>query len=511
MKVSRWLILATATPLTLAGCGAFGDAMSAHTDVVARAAGHELKVEDAARMLVGNPEVPADPSVVQMLADIWVDYTLLGTAAAEDTTLAVIDMEAFTQEAREQQILMKLRDEVVRPDTGFTEEQIQQRWATDGPGAEIRARHILLRIPADATDAQRQELRQQADQLRERAAGGEDFAALATQHSQDPGSAQRGGDLGFFGRGRMVAPFEEAAFALQVGEVSQVVESPFGFHVIRLEDRRQPDIEPEREQFRQYLVQQAEEEAENRYIDSLTTAANVEVRPGGLAVVREIAQKPDAAVRGRAAAREIATYTGGRYTSGNFASFIRSQPPHVQSAFATATDDQLEGVVTQLARKEVLVREAEARGIQLTAEEDAEIRNEARQAIREVLQASGFASRGAQGSGTLGAEVRELIEGAIRGERQLVPLGPLAFALRQAYPAEVNENAFAQVVRRLEELRAEQGDGAAGQPGMPGAPGEPVRGVPGDPAPGMPGPQAPAMPQQQPAMPEGQPAPPETR
>jgi parvulin-like peptidyl-prolyl isomerase len=505
MKVSRWLILAAATPLALAGCGAFGDAMSAHTDVVARAAGHELKVEDAARLLAGNPDVPADPSVVQMLADIWVDYTLLGTAAAEDTTLAVIDMESFTQEAREQQLLMKLRNEVVRPDTVFTDEQIQQRWITDGPGAEIRARHILLRIPADATDAQRQELRQQAEQLRAQAAGGADFASLAQQHSQDPGSAQRGGDLGFFGRGRMVAPFEEAAFALQPGEVSDVVESPFGYHVIRLEERRQPDITPERDQFRQYLVQQAEQEAETRYIDSLTAASNVQVRPGGLAVVREIAQKPDAAVRGRAAAREIATYTGGTYTSGNFASFIRAQPPHVQSAFATATDDQLEGVVTQLARKEVLVREAQQRGIQLTAEEDQEIRNEARQAIREVLQGSGFADPATRGgsAAALGARVRELIEGAIRGDRQLVPLGPLAFALRQAYPSEVNENAFAQVVRRVEELRAESANGVEGAPTGPTM--QPMYPM----APGTP--QSPGAPPAQPAMPENHPALPETR
>jgi hypothetical protein len=489
MKASRWLLLAAAAPLAAAGCGAFGDAMTAHTDVVARAAGHELKVEDAAQFLAGNPNIPAEPSIVQMLADIWVDYTLLATAAAEDSTLAAINMETFTQEAREQQLLMKLREQVIQPDTVFSEEQLMARWATDGPGAEIRARHILLRIPADATDAQRAELRQQAEALRQRAAGGENFATLATQYSQDPGSAQRGGDLGFFGRGRMVAPFEEAAFALQTGEVSPVVESPFGFHVIRLEDRRQPDIGAEREQFRQHLVQTAEQDAETRYIDSLTAVANVQVRPGGLAVVREIAQKPDARLRGRAQAREIATYTGGTYTSGAFASFIRQQPPHVQSAFSTATDEQLEGVVTQLARKEVLVREARQLGITLTAEEEQEITTEARNTIREVLVASGFTQQpaGARNSAALSTQVRELIEGAIRGDRQLIPLGPLSFALREAYPSEINENAFAQVVQRMEEIRAQQ---------APQSPAE---------APQLPtdAPQTPAaQPEMQPALPE---------
>ena len=68
--------------------GASGEAMTAHTDVVARAAGKELRVEEAPQMLAANPQVPADPQVVRALADLWVDYTLLATAVAEDTSLA---------------------------------------------------------------------------------------------------------------------------------------------------------------------------------------------------------------------------------------------------------------------------------------------------------------------------------------------------------------------------------------------------------------------------------------
>jgi parvulin-like peptidyl-prolyl isomerase len=67
--------------------------------------------------------------------------------------------------------------------------------------------------------------------------GGADFAALATEWSGDPGSAQRGGDLDYFPRGVMVAPFEEAAFSTEPGQVSEIVESQFGLHIIRVEDR----------------------------------------------------------------------------------------------------------------------------------------------------------------------------------------------------------------------------------------------------------------------------------
>ena len=80
--------------------------------------------------------------------------------------------------------------------------------------------------------------RQKAEDLLRRVHAGEDFAELAKEYSEDPGSRAQGGDLGWFGRGQMVKPFEDAAFALKEGEVSGVVESPFGFHIIKVEERR---------------------------------------------------------------------------------------------------------------------------------------------------------------------------------------------------------------------------------------------------------------------------------
>jgi parvulin-like peptidyl-prolyl isomerase len=80
--------------------------------------------------------------------------------------------------------------------------------------------------------------RAKAEDILRRVRAGEDFAALAGQFSEDPGSRTQGGDLGWFGRGMMVKPFEDAAFALKPGEVSGVVESQFGYHIIKLEERR---------------------------------------------------------------------------------------------------------------------------------------------------------------------------------------------------------------------------------------------------------------------------------
>jgi peptidyl-prolyl cis-trans isomerase C len=104
---------------------------------------------------------------------------------------------------------------------------------------EVRASHILIRSPeADAAET-RAAARAKAEALLAELRGGRDFADAAKTESGDTGSAVGGGDLGFFQRGRMVPPFEQAAFALKVGELSGIVETPYGYHIIRVTDRRE--------------------------------------------------------------------------------------------------------------------------------------------------------------------------------------------------------------------------------------------------------------------------------
>lgn len=100
---------------------------------------------------------------------------------------------------------------------------------------ERQASHILIAVDAGASDAEKQKAREKAEDLaRQLKQSPARFAELAKQHSQDPGSAANGGDLGFFGRGTMPKPFEQAVFAMKPGEVSGPVETEYGFHVIRL-------------------------------------------------------------------------------------------------------------------------------------------------------------------------------------------------------------------------------------------------------------------------------------
>jgi peptidyl-prolyl cis-trans isomerase C len=122
---------------------------------------------------------------------------------------------------------------------------------------QVRARHILIRFTGSPLplkpgqkDLSEAEAQAKAEEIVKRVKGGEDFAAVATKESDDTGSAANGGDLNFFHRGQMVPSFEQSAFSLKVGEISDPVKSQFGFHIIKVEakqvktfDEVKPEIE----------------------------------------------------------------------------------------------------------------------------------------------------------------------------------------------------------------------------------------------------------------------------
>lgn len=145
---------------------------------------------------------------------------------------------------------------------------------------EVRASHILVRVPEGATDEAKKTARAKADTALGKVKAGGDFAALAKEYSDDTGSAVQGGDLGFFGRGRMVPAFETAVFAMKIGQVSEVVESQFGFHVIKLIDRHDAQTAPFEEitgKLKDFLKQKRARTDVQAYLKSLRDVAKVEV------------------------------------------------------------------------------------------------------------------------------------------------------------------------------------------------------------------------------------------
>jgi peptidyl-prolyl cis-trans isomerase C len=102
---------------------------------------------------------------------------------------------------------------------------------------QVRARHILVKVAQGTAQGDEEKLKKRADNALKRAKKGEDFAKLAEEFSEDT-SKTNGGDLGFFPRGHMVAEFEEAAFTIKPGQISDLVRTQFGYHIIKVEERK---------------------------------------------------------------------------------------------------------------------------------------------------------------------------------------------------------------------------------------------------------------------------------
>ena len=144
--------------------------------------------------------------------------------------------------------------------------------------AQIRASHVLIKVDSKKGPEQKKEAKTAIEKIKAKIKKGEDFAALAKEHSECP-SASRGGDLGFFGQGQMVKPFEKAAFALKKDEVSDIVETNFGYHIIKLTDKRpatEVSFKEVRQQIEQHLKQEKVNEAIGRYVAALKKEAKIE-------------------------------------------------------------------------------------------------------------------------------------------------------------------------------------------------------------------------------------------
>ena len=150
---------------------------------------------------------------------------------------------------------------------------------------QVRAAHLLIRVPQGAAEVVKAEKRALIEKLRERAKKGEDFAVLARTHSEDPGSGAQGGDLGFFARGTMVPSFENAAFALNVGELSEVVTTDFGYHLIRLNAREEAQIKPLAAVTEEVRAGALEEKSRELALEKAMDLFNINRKGGSLAAV----------------------------------------------------------------------------------------------------------------------------------------------------------------------------------------------------------------------------------
>ena len=146
----------------------------------------------------------------------------------------------------------------------------------------VKARHILVRVDNSASDDEKKKAKERTELYLKKIKDGEDFAKLASDFSDDPGSKAKGGDLDFFPRGRMVKPFEDAAFSLKPGQTSGIVETQFGFHIIKVEDRKDSSVESfdvVKERLKQKLSQDRTRKELTDFIDKAMKDSKTEIYP----------------------------------------------------------------------------------------------------------------------------------------------------------------------------------------------------------------------------------------
>jgi len=193
-------------------------------------------------------------------------------------------MSAYRDRMRRDLAAMKLIGQKVRAKIKVSDEDVKAEYArqakADEVDAEVHARHIVIQVPKNAPKAVEDEAYARALSLAQRIRAGEDFAALARKHSEGASKAE-GGDVGFFKRGEMVAAFDKVAFNLKIGEVSDPVRSPFGWHVIQVLERRAAAAKPfekVKEELRDRLWREQMQRHTEQYVADLRKQAVVDIK-----------------------------------------------------------------------------------------------------------------------------------------------------------------------------------------------------------------------------------------
>jgi parvulin-like peptidyl-prolyl isomerase len=237
-------------------------------------------------------------------------------------------------------------------------------------GEEVRARHILIKAPSSASPDAREQARAKIDSLHALATGGGDFAQLAEENSEDPGSAAKGGDLGFFGWGKMVGEFQQAAFSLKTGQISDVIETQYGYHIIKVEEKRDVErqsYEEMKSQLRNQLQGQKKGELQAKaeaYVEDLKVKNNLVLNEENLNLLSQKKTQGNATLESLTDEEKSAvlvSYKGGEMTMADYLEWETTIPEKVR---ARATD--IKGLTRQIEGKlinEFLVAKAKALGL----------------------------------------------------------------------------------------------------------------------------------------------------
>jgi hypothetical protein len=454
MKIRSILALVTAS-VTLMACDGLRQAFTAHVDVAAKAEDQELSVNRLSDLL-GNSaiQIPVNRETAGIVTDLWINYQLLGTAAARgDTALdpKLIDEAAMGITAN--YILRQFMESVTK---NLIADSASEATYTQANGGVFVARHILFSFPGGATQPQKDSVRRRAETVRGQVTAA-NFAALARRHSGDPGSAQQGGSLGAFRREEMVKPFGDAVAALRPGEISGLVETQYGYHIIQ-----RPTYAEAKAQYDPAFAQGSLQRAESVYVAKVDEDAKINVRANAAAVAKEAARDVSAH---RADKDVMASYKGGELTTARFISWVEAFPPQqrIMQQMGQAPDSIVRQFVKSIARNEVLLQKADSAGIKMPPEQQQQLYAEFRGILTSLWQQLGLDPKSLADSAKSAPErervaavrVEGYLDRVMAGQAQpiSVPM-PVQSVLRSKYEWKTHPAGVDRGVERARKLRA---------------------------------------------------------
>jgi peptidyl-prolyl cis-trans isomerase C len=241
--------------------------------------GYKLLVQEAKARKIAVPDAEVEAQIAQIRSQFPNQQQFEQALAAQKMSLEAVRNDARSEMSVEKLVEGEIAAKVaVKPEAVSDFYQKNQDKFQQGP--RVRASHILITVPQGADAVAKQQAKTKAEGILKDLKGGKDFAAAAKENSQDPGSAPNGGDLGFFEQGQMVPPFEQAAFALKPGEMSELVESQFGYHIIKVAEKQDTRVVPLDEakvQIEQYLGQQSRQAETQAFVNALKAKAKIDI------------------------------------------------------------------------------------------------------------------------------------------------------------------------------------------------------------------------------------------
>jgi peptidyl-prolyl cis-trans isomerase C len=351
-RISLIILLSLLAAGTVISCGR-------ESKVLARVGDQQITLaefEEAYRPMPGLADSAALQENKAKFLDQMVEQRLLVLAALEKGTGQDPQLLERFEDMKKNILLGQLYKIEIVDKAKPTESEIRSFYKK--LGTEVKASHILVKTEAEAKD------------LVAKLKSGASFEELARQHSQDPGSAQQGGSLGWFGWGRMVDDFQRAAFALKPGQVSDPVETSFGFHIIKLDSTRPAELQPleqMRERITQQLSQTKPRELTTKYLKALQKQAGIKIQEKSLSA---IAAKQQPVVPGmppvlpQLSSEELkmvlVKYNGGSWTVGQFF----EQAKKLMNGMVDLNNRPMfEKQVDALLTNEFLLKRAKARGL----------------------------------------------------------------------------------------------------------------------------------------------------